>query len=114
MATSPLAATSPAAKPPPPQRPAPLSRILPPSLDDLEYVHRFLREFGIQPIDGHGREIFADVTGQRLLVGDAIFRERDGRLEIRKRGRERHVLLLADTIRTPDESWQTQASVPVV
>ena len=93
----------------PPQRPASLSRILPPNLDDLEYVHRFLREFGIQPIDGYGREIFVDVTGERLLVGDAIFRERDGRLKIRKRGRERHVLLLADTIRTPDEIWQTQA-----
>ena len=93
----------------PPQRPAPLSRILPANLDDLEYVHRFVREFGIQPIDGHGREIFVDVTGERLLVGDAIFRERDGRLKIRKRGRERHVLLLADTIRTPDEIWQTQA-----
>jgi len=50
-----------------------------------------------------------DVTGERLLVGDAVFRERDGRLKIRKRGRERHVLLLADTIRTPDEIWQTQA-----
>ena len=92
----------------PPQRPAPLSRVLPPNLDDIEFVHRFLCEFGIQPIDGQGPKIFVDVTGERLLVGDAIFRERDGRLKVRKRGRERHVLLLADTIRTPDEIWQSQ------
>ena len=91
----------------PAARPAPGSRILPGNLSDTEYIDRFLREFGIGPGDARRDAIFTDVTGERLVISDALFRRRrSGTLKLRKQGRERFVLLLADTIRSPDEIWE--------
>ena len=81
------------------------ARILPADLSDIEYIDRFLGEFGIQPRDAR-ETVFRDATGEPLIISEALFRDRGGGLKIRKRGRHRHVLLLADTIRAPDEIWR--------
>ncbi|TXF09909.1 hypothetical protein FR698_16290 [Pelomicrobium methylotrophicum] len=47
--------------------------------------------------------IYIDVTGHGLAIGEEMFTDRRGRLKIMKRERMRSVLLLADTIRSPDE-----------
>lgn len=79
-------------------------RVLPEGLPDTEYVSRFLAEFGLA--EGDRNTVFMDVTGEPLLINDLLFRDRSGALKVMKRGRERHVLLLADTIREPDEIWE--------
>jgi len=94
----------------PAARSASAERVLPNDLDDQDYVARFLAEFGLDNERGDRSEIIEDVTGEPLLISDALFRERGGELKVRKRGRERYVLLLADAIREPDEIWEAWAT----
>lgn len=90
-------------------RPAPASRLLPAGLSEQEYADRFLAEFGVRAPARH--TIFEDVTGEVLLISDALFLRRDGTLKSDKRGRGRYLLLSADTIRSPDEIWQAWENV---
>ena len=94
----------------PEPRTAPASRVLLVDLSDDAYVDAFLSEFGVRP---GGEGVFVDVAGKRLVIGDQLFRVRgeESRLKLRKEGRERYVLLLADTIRAPDEIWHTWGDV---
>ena len=95
----------------PEPRSAPAARILPADLADDEYIGRFLGEFGLQGVRTKGA--FVDVTGERLVISDRLFRVcgDENRLKLRDRGRQRYVLLLADTIRQPDEIWHTWGDV---
>ena len=88
----------------PAPRPAPSSRILSANLDDQVYVDLFLREFGIEAPDKAA--LYKDVAGEYLLISDWLFREFDGTLKIDKRGRAPYMLLMADTIKSPDEIWE--------
>ena len=85
----------------PEPKPSPADRLLPAGLSDEEYVGRFLGEFGAT-VDKPS--VFTDVLGERLVISEDLFRDRQGRL---KRGtkRRRSFLLLADTIKDPDEVW---------
>ncbi len=80
-------------------RPTPPSRILPPGLTTEEYENRFLAEFGVAPGE---RGLYEDATGEFLVISNALFRSRRGTSKFRN-GRERYVLLYADTIKDPDE-----------
>jgi hypothetical protein len=61
-----------------------------------------LGEFGARP---DAPAIFRDVLGNALPIAPALFRDPAGRPKTMKHGRERHLLLLADTLREPDEVW---------
>jgi len=88
-------------------RPKPTSvladRLLPAGLDDQVYITNFLAEFGVGQAERQA--FFADVTGEYLVISDALFRQADGELKIGKRERSPYMLLLADTIKDPDEIW---------
>lgn len=92
-----------AADPLPTPRPFPESRILPNNLTEEAYVERYLAEFGAtlgQPA------VFADVMGERLVVGKELFITRKtGLLKANKNGRGKWLLMLADTLQNPDEIW---------
>lgn len=65
------------------------------------YVQAFLDEFGATP---DSPVYYRDKADELLLISDQLFRQRGtGALKVLKRGREKDVLLLADTIRDPDE-----------
>ncbi|NNG04066.1 MAG: hypothetical protein HKM95_08190 [Inquilinus sp.] len=89
--------------PMPEPRSKPADRLLPSGLSDPDYVDRFLAEFGAsrgQPV------IFTDRIGEPLVIGEELFRGgRGGAFKVAKRGRERFLLLLADTVKEPDEIW---------
>lgn len=91
----------PAKVPPPAARPAPPSRLLPKGLRERDYIGAFMRAFGSsgKPV------IFTDAIGQDLVISTDLFRARTGDSKLFKNGREQYVLLLADTIRDPDEIW---------
>jgi hypothetical protein len=97
------AAVRAAALPPmPTPRVLPASLILPPGMPDEAYVRAFLSAFGAtmeRPAP------FRDVTGETLMIGDALFRARDGAWKIGKRDRATFVLVLAEALRQPDEVW---------
>jgi len=82
-----------------PPRQARADRLLPAGEQPQWYVRRFLEEFGVEPGE---IGLFRDAAGEYLAIGEALFRDRHRDYKALKRGRERHVLLLADTIRSPD------------
>lgn len=86
---------------PNPRKTAP-SRLLPSGLSELEYVDRFLSEFGAtraKPV------VFTDKVGEPLSISAELFRNANGTLKATKAGREKYLLLLADSIKKPDEVW---------
>ena len=87
----------------PAARVAPASRVLADGLSERNYVNAFLSEFGVAA--GERSTIFEDVTGELLVINDALFTAKDGSTKVLKRGRAPYVLLLADTIKLPDEIW---------
>jgi len=99
----------PADLPMPQPRQAPASRLLPTDLSDDEYVARFLDEFGATPATA---KLFTDAIGEPLIISRALFERPDGRLKVSKRGREEALLLMADTIKDPDEIWWTWEKSP--
>ncbi|MBI1262959.1 MAG: phage head morphogenesis protein [Rhizobiales bacterium] len=99
----------PADLPMPPPRPAPASRLLPTGLSDEVYIDEFLGEFGAS---AETPQIFTDVIGDPLVISRALFERPDGRLKVTKRGRETALLLMADTIKDPDEIWWTWEKSP--
>lgn len=87
----------------PPARSYPPSRVLPAGLNPADYVSRFLEEFNATP---QRPAVFQDVIGESLVVGRDLFVDRTtGALKVLKRGREQYLLLLADTLKDPDEIW---------
>lgn len=93
----------------PPSRSAPKDIILPDGLSEEEYVDRFLKEFGGKkgaPV------VFTDVVGEQILISDDLFKNPKGKLKVTKRMRHRHLLLLAKTIKDPDEIWWTWEEYP--
>jgi hypothetical protein len=92
--------------PPLAPRQASPGRLLPDNLPDQAYADRFLGEF-LAPGERHA--FYEDVTGELLLISDALLRERSGQLKVNKRGRGKYLLLYADTIKRPQEIWQDWA-----
>ena len=85
-------------------RVAPATRLLPDDLPEDQYIDSFLAEFGAA--SGDRFKVFEDVAGTPLMISDELFRDGKGELKVKKRGRQRYILLLADTIKTPDEIWE--------
>ena len=77
-------------------------RLLPADLSDDAYLRRYLAEFGATP---ERAAVVTDVVGERVVVGRDLFSDPQGVLKVRKRDRERFLLVLADTLRDPDEVW---------
>jgi SPP1 gp7 family putative phage head morphogenesis protein len=71
-------------------------------LSSEEYVQSFLKSF-----DGKIGEpkIFTDVTGERLVISDDLFRDKRGEWKVTKSLRHQYLPMLADTIKDPDEVW---------
>ncbi|MEI6158360.1 MAG: PBECR2 nuclease fold domain-containing protein [Roseococcus sp.] len=98
---------APAATVPPGPAPAPrvvgAERILPDGLPEIEYVRRFLAEFGVAP---GGQATFVDKAGSTLLIDERLFRARiTDELKVAKQGRAPFILLGAEAIMDPDEIW---------
>ena len=87
--------------------------ILRPDLDEQQYIDAFLSygEFGKgrlgEDIARQGWGIFTDVTGRRLVISDAVFRDKADNLKIGEKERRRFVLLFAATIQNPDKIYET-------
>lgn len=78
------------------------ARVLPDNLSDDAYISAFLGEFDAAP----SKPAFhKDVNGEVLPINEMLFTSADGALKLQKRGRAPYVLLLADTIKSPDEVW---------
>lgn len=86
----------------PAARPVASTRLLPANLSEEEYLRRYLGEFGATP---DAPKVFRDKVGEALVVGRDLFLNAKGQLKVRKRGRDRYLLLLADAVRDPDEIW---------
>lgn len=90
--------------------------LLEPGLEEAEYARRFLQAFGAdldEPV------VHRDPVGEPLLISEALFKDARGRWKVKKRDRERYLLLLAQAIQDPDEiwvaaEWQRAADRPVV
>jgi len=84
-------------------------QLLPDGLSDEEYVNAFLGEFRA----GIGRpRAVRDRAGHLVAVGEDLFIDRRRSAEagetvykVRKGGRERYTLLMADALKEPDEIW---------
>lgn len=98
-----------ATTPMPPSREVNPNRLLPTGLSEDAYVSHFLGEFGAT---AQRPKLFTDKIGEPLIVSRALFERPDGRLKVAKRGREQSLLLLADTIKDPDEIWWTWEKSP--
>lgn len=86
----------------PAPRPYPAGRLLPRGLSEEEYLTDFLGQFGAT---ADAPAVFADVTGERLVIGQDLFRDKRDALKVLKRGREVFLPLLAETLKAPDEIW---------
>lgn len=71
-------------------------------LDDESYIAAFLEPFGATLDEA---TLWVDVTGTRMPISAEMFRGRDGRLKIKKRGREVFARQFAETLLDPDEIW---------
>lgn len=78
------------------------SLLLPEGREDSFYINEFLSEFGAT---AETPTIFKDVTGESLVISDALFTSRSGHLKVKKRGREVYLKLLALALKEPDEIW---------
>lgn len=70
--------------------------------EDRFYTDRFLAEFGFKEAGGG---VFVDKIGEPLIISDELFRGADGVMKVKKRGRERYLPLLAETVKEPYEIW---------
>lgn len=95
--------------PMPTPRLASADRLMPPGLAQEEYVTAFLKEFGTEI----GKPaVHEDVVGEPLVVTEELFKNRFGGWKVLKQGRERFMLMLADTIKSPDEIWTAFQKMP--
>lgn len=92
----------------PAPRPFDKALILEDGEDDRYYIEKFLGCFGASI---ENPKIFQDVTRESLLMSDAMFlnrkKSRPGNpvYKALKEGRNRYVLMLAETVRNPQEIW---------
>jgi hypothetical protein len=78
-------------------------KIMAQGLTDTAYLTAFMAEFNAQPNDV---VYFQDAIGNLLPISKELFINRsNGELKIQKNGREQYLLLLADTIKNPQEIW---------
>ncbi|MBI0036724.1 hypothetical protein H3T61_00545 [Gilliamella sp. B14384H2] len=78
-------------------------RLLEKGLTEEDYANIFLNEFGATLTNS---AIFNDVTDEALVIGKQLFTvSKTGELKVTKRGREQFLLLLADSLKLPDEIW---------
>ncbi len=77
--------------------------LLPEGLDEVEYWKSFASFMGIGDEGG----VITDTLGEPLVIGPELFKDRHGHWKIKKRGRERYLKLLAQTIKDPYEIWLT-------
>tara|TARA_B100001939_G_scaffold72990_1_gene61149 strand:- start:3425 stop:4717 length:1293 start_codon:yes stop_codon:yes gene_type:complete len=85
-----------------PVRKVSADRLLPEGLAPEEYYRRFVQEFGLDEKGG----FFTDVTGRVMPINDLLFRDAEGQWKILKKGRERYLSLLAETLLDPAEIWE--------
>ncbi|MWP46280.1 PBECR2 nuclease fold domain-containing protein [Gilliamella sp. Pas-s27] len=79
------------------------TRLLEKGLTEEDYANIFLNEFGATLTKP---AIFKDVAGDALVIGKQLFTvSKTGELKVTKRGREQFLLLLADSLKLPDEIW---------
>ncbi|MWP48824.1 MULTISPECIES: PBECR2 nuclease fold domain-containing protein [unclassified Gilliamella] len=79
------------------------NRLLEKGLTEADYANIFLNEFGATLTKP---AIFKDVAGDALVIGKQLFTvSKTGELKVTKRGREQFLLLLADSLKQPDEIW---------
>jgi hypothetical protein len=79
------------------------TRLLEKGLTEEDYANIFLNEFGATLTKP---AIFKDVAGEALVIGKQLFTvSKTGELKVTKRGREQFLLLLADSLKLPDEIW---------
>ena len=79
------------------------NRLLEKVLTEEDYANIFLNEFGATLTKP---AIFKDVAGDALVIGKQLFTvSKTGELKVTKRGREQFLLLLADSLKLPDEIW---------
>ena len=64
----------------------------------------FLAAFGIEQ-GGKSEVVFKDVIGERVVVGEALFKSDQGDWKAKKQGRGPYMRLLALTLMHPDEIW---------
>jgi hypothetical protein len=83
--------------------------LLAPDLSDAEYLRAFLTPLGA---DIDRPNLFIDRTGTRIPISVNLLLDPSGRLKLRKRGRERYLARLAETILDPDEIWLGLSSKP--
>jgi len=89
--------------PMPSPRPVSAGRVLPEGLTDQQYLERFLNEFGATETTPN---VFRDVIGDSVVIGRGLYSNTPkGPLHIAKSGLARESLLLADTLKSPDEVW---------
>lgn len=99
--------SSPDQPPMPAPRPVPESMLLPASISDEETVSRFIGAFdGDGPSDGT-TVLYTDVIGQPVVISDAFFYRGGNSANPSKLSSDRReaMLLLAETIKDPDEIW---------
>ncbi|MDF7667920.1 PBECR2 nuclease fold domain-containing protein [Orbaceae bacterium ESL0727] len=78
-------------------------RLLEKGLTEKDYANIFLNEFGATL---NNPAIFKDIAGEALVIGKQLFTvSKTGKLKVTKRGREQFLLLLADSLKQPDEIW---------
>jgi SPP1 gp7 family putative phage head morphogenesis protein len=78
------------------------ARLLPAGLSEREYFARFRDAF---PGEVAKTGVFMDVMGEPLPITEDLFKDAKGQWKILKNGRERYLLMLADTLQNPDEIW---------
>lgn len=76
--------------------------LLPGKQSERFYMDTFLKEFGVASGE---TMIIKDAIGEPLVIGEDLFKTAAGNLKITKRGRERYLKLLAQTIKNPYEVW---------
>lgn len=70
---------------------------------DEKLVDAFLKPFGAKVGEG---AVFVDKAGWPLVIDEELFRDRlKGGYKIAKFDRDKHLVVLSDTIRDPDEIW---------
>ncbi len=73
------------------------------------YAEQFLSEFGLKM----GQEkVIADALGEPLIISEKLFYTAGGKIKVAKRGREKHMKLLARSIQEPWEIWLTPMRTP--